>query len=270
MNGYYEHHLSMKTHKICPFIVRLSKNPVSSPANWHKNIEILLFAEGSGRIQYGKEVLSVFESDIVIISSGVLHRVYNKCDASYYVVIIDEDFCNENGINTANLKFERVVRDAEVKALILKITERMKEYGESGDPILAAKLRLSVLALLITLCERYAVKNEGNEKEASRSEQYVKDVIEYINTNYSRPISLEELAARCGITKFHLAREFKKFTGQTLLTYTNILRCRKASMLIADGKTVTEAALECGFESLSYFSRTYKKIMGNSPSKKSQ
>ena len=97
---------------------------------------------------------------------------------------------------------------------------------------------------------------------------YVKSVIEYINANYSREVNLDELASLCGITKFHLAREFRKITGQTILTYTNILRCKKASVLIAEGKTVTEAALDCGFDSLSYFSRTYKKIMGNPPSKK--
>ena len=268
MNGYYEHHLSLKNHKLCPFIVRYSKNPVSSPANWHKNIEILLFTEGAGRIQYGKEALPLSPSDIVIIGSGVLHRVYNKSDACYHVIIIDEDFCNENGINISTLRFDKIVRDKEAEKLIFSIAAQMNEYRESEEPLMAAQLRVSVLSLLIILCQRYSVRDDGASIDSSRAEQYVKSVIEYINANYSREVNLDELASLCGITKFHLAREFRKITGQTILTYTNILRCKKASVLIAEGKTVTEAALDCGFDSLSYFSRTYKKIMGNPPSKK--
>ena len=75
------------------------------------------------------------------------------------------------------------------------------------------------------------------------------------------------IAAMCGITKYHLAREFKRITGQTVLTYLNALRCKKAQLLLSEGKTVTEAAFESGFESLSYFSRTYKRIMGAPPSR---
>ena len=82
------------------------------------------------------------------------------------------------------------------------------------------------------------------------------------------PLSLDTLASLCGVTKFHLMRQFKQYTGQTIFSYLNHLRCQNAELLIAEGNSITEAAYASGFESLSYFSRTYKKHMGTAPSKK--
>lgn len=91
-------------------------------------------------------------------------------------------------------------------------------------------------------------------------------MLEYLNENYTQSITLDELARLCGITKCHLAREFKRYTGQTVLTYVNSLRCQLAGLCISEGLSVTEAAYKSGFESLSYFSRVYKRLMGVPPS----
>jgi len=71
----------------------------------------------------------------------------------------------------------------------------------------------------------------------------------------------------CNITKYHLIREFKRYTGQTICTYVNILKCKRAEAFLVQGLTVTETATECGFDNVSYFSQVYKKIMGISPKK---
>lgn len=91
-------------------------------------------------------------------------------------------------------------------------------------------------------------------------------MVEYMNDHYNKRISLDEIAEHVGFNKFYLIREFKKYTGQTPFTYINILRCKKARLCILEGMTVTEAANESGFDTLSYFSRTYSKLMGQSPS----
>ena len=129
----------------------------------------------------------------------------------------------------------------------------------------AAKRRAAVLALLLSLYERHATAAVGDSATSKVAEEYVKRVLRHMNDRSNEKMTLESLASVCGITKFHLAREFKRYTGQTVLSYLNTLRCERAALLIAEGKSVTEAALSTGFESLSYFSRTYKRIFGTSP-----
>ena len=121
------------------------------------------------------------------------------------------------------------------------------------------------MSILIEACSSARIADKGKPEE-DRSERHVKRVIAYFNDNLAETITMDDLSELCGVTKFHLAREFKRYTGQTVFTYLNFLRCKRAKLLISGGKRVAEAAYECGFESLSYFSRTYKRLIGEAPS----
>ena len=266
MASRYEHYTDLKMNRLCPFWFGGEENGHSCPSNWHSNIEILVITRGVGAIQYGKRRFPLSEGNIVIVNSGILHRLYSDGGIDYNFTIIDDDFCRENGIDTALIHFDECFRDEGTKTLFEKCIECMRHYSYEQSPTAAAKLRLAMLTLLIDVAERHSVPEVMNSDAASPSELYVKRAIEYVNDNYTRKIALDDVAALCGITKFHLAREFKRMTGQPLFAYLNTLRCKHAQTVLDEGKTVTEAALESGFESLSYFSRTYKKLMGVSPS----
>ncbi len=267
MSVRYEHHTGIKKDKLCPFRFDGAENNYLAPTNWHSNIEIIVITLGSGAIQYGKEHLPLSPGDIVVVNSGALHRLYSDVGIGYNFTIIDESFCRENGIDTTAFHFTERFRDDATRDAFMNALERMKEYSGHPTPLNTVKVRAAMLALLIDITERHSAPVKTGSDAASQSELYVKRAIEYVNGNYTRKISLEEIAALCGITKFHLVREFKRMTGQTVFEYINILRCKEAQMMIGEGKSVTEAAIESGFESLSYFSRTYKRIMGVSPSK---
>ncbi len=263
----YEHHIAIKQDKLCPFKLGTAKTTLPAPSNWHENIEILLVMDGSGFMQYGRSVLPLACGDISVVNSGVLHRPFGDGDFDYRFLIIDERFCRENGLDVTAVRFREHFRDEATEVLFLRATEAAEAYEKAPSPISTARFRLSVLALLVDLFERHAAPTEAKDAPPSLSERYVKQLMEYVNEHYTERIGLDALASLLGISKCHLAREFKKITGQTVLAYINTLRCRRAELLISEGKSVTEAAIDAGFESLSYFSRTYKKLMGASPSK---
>ena len=91
-------------------------------------------------------------------------------------------------------------------------------------------------------------------------------MIQYLSEHCAQNITLDDLAQICGISKDHLIREFKRYTNQSVLNFLNTLRCKNAEVYLKEGRSVTETAGLCGFESVAYFSRTYKKYMGISPS----
>ena len=262
----YEHHLHLRRDKLCPFKFKKCEDVFNSVCNWHHNVEILLVTEGEGRIQYGTDDFAIREHDVIIVNSDVLHRVYSDRGISFIYVIVDESFCIENGIEMNSRIFEYKVTSCSLEGLYLQANKAYAEYRNSPTPINTAKARCSTLSLIIELCANHTVQDEGRPNLYSASERYVKQALEYLGDHFSEPVALEEIADICGITKYHLARVFKIYTGQTLFTYVNILRCKKAEICLSRGMTVTEAAQECGFESLSYFSRTYKKLIGHSPS----
>lgn len=266
MTGYYEHHLAIKKDKLCPFKLGTIRESRTARCNWHNNIEILHCFQGCGAVQYGKDTVMLNEGDIVVMNSGVLHRPYSKDGMSYHFIIIDESFCLENGVDTSRICFDVHLREQEALELFTHAVENMQQYRKSPDTLTIAKVRASMLNLLIHLISLHSHPFLSTQQKPSASDAYTKKTLEYLNEHYSQPIALDALADLCGITKCHLSREFKRATGLTVLTYVNILRCKKAEMLLSEGKTVTETAIECGFDSLAYFSKTYKKITGSSPS----
>ena len=94
----------------------------------------------------------------------------------------------------------------------------------------------------------------------------MKKAIAYIHTHLSEPITLDTLAAHVGIGKFHLSRRFKAFTGKTVVQVITLMRCTEARRLMEGGLSVSAAAASCGFENLSYFTRTFKSLLGILPS----
>lgn len=262
----YEHHLDLRRDKLCPFKFNTNEEVYNSVCNWHHNIEILLVTDGKGHIQYDSEDFAIEKHDIIIVNSGALHRPYSEEGVSFHYVIIDESFCLENGIELNGRYFERCFKSEGFERHFLNAYALYDEYKRNPSPINIARLRLAVLGLVIALCEDHTAQTAQEPPSRSISKNYVKKTLEFLGDHYAEPISLEDVASVCGVTKYHLAREFKRYTGQTVFTYVNVLRCKKAEICISKGMTVTEAARECGFESTPYFSRTYKRLMGRSPS----
>lgn len=95
---------------------------------------------------------------------------------------------------------------------------------------------------------------------------YVKTIIEELNNNPHKKIKDYELRKR-GIDPAQIRRWFKKHHNLTFHSYQRMLRINNAYEEINNGETVTGAALENGYDSLSGFNHSFRNIFGNSPSK---
>ena len=89
---------------------------------------------------------------------------------------------------------------------------------------------------------------------------------EYINSNFMQKISLNEIALEFYISKYYLAREFKKFFGMTVGDYISVKRitCSK-ELLRFTNKTIEEISIICGIPDTNYFSKVFKKLEECSP-----
>lgn len=100
-----------------------------------------------------------------------------------------------------------------------------------------------------------------------RESDSISPLISYVHENFLTLSSLDEVASTFYITPSHLCRTFKKLTGYTMIQYINILKIQKACGLLLDTqKSVTEIALDCGFNSTMYFCKTFKAILNVTPS----
>ena len=91
--------------------------------------------------------------------------------------------------------------------------------------------------------------------------------VSYIDHNYTEQFSLDEIARRNNVSKYHFARRFKMATGFSFKEYLNHKRVEEAKALLRkNGVSIAEACYAVGFNDLSYFGRVFKRIEGRTPS----
>lgn len=248
-----------------PFVLydALERTPhnCSNAQNWHEEIEIELCTEGRGEVLLGGKYFDFEPGDIIIVNSDVLHHTGSKHRVVYTCLIPRIDFCRAVGFEPRKLHFCEKIRDARVEALIKELTA-----GYSASTDIGAKLRLceKLLQLLSIIANEYSTDRAKADDDVHML--HVRVAIEFIHINYTKKFTLDQIARSIFIDKYTLCREFKRATGQTVVEYANSYRVQKAARLISSGRNVAEAAHECGFENLSFFTRTFKKYMGILPS----
>lgn len=91
--------------------------------------------------------------------------------------------------------------------------------------------------------------------------------IAYVEQNYQRKLSLEEVALALNFAPSYFARFFKRFTNTTFLSYLNTYRINKAQwLLVNEDKSISEISEEVGFGSVKTFNRLFKATTNMSPS----
>ena len=98
--------------------------------------------------------------------------------------------------------------------------------------------------------------------------QRVNRAIDYILAHLDQPLSLELVAERAGFSPFHFHRIFSGLVGETLNHFIKRVRLERALRMLSfdPRRTLTEVAFECGFQSSSDFSRSFKQAYGTPPS----
>ena len=266
----YIHETHIMKNALLPIIYHpctVRSSDLTRIANWHENVEFLCFYRGEGMIRFETEWKSVKCGDIAVINPDVLHHIASGSEVEYHCLIVDRKFCEDNGIDILSLKFNEIIRDERLFSAFEKMIELIKPVYENDiDEFSVAKARHSLLGFLLDLCIGHITEKAEKKNSRPGASERVKTVMLYLRARISEPVTLDEIAEHVGISKYHLSREFKLYAGSTLFDYLNIIRCKEAQRMLTDGATVSEAATACGFESLSYFTRSFKKYIGKLPS----
>lgn len=128
----------------------------------------------------------------------------------------------------------------------------------------ANELVITALFMQITgfLCRSY---DEASQKSAASHNPY-STLINYIGQNFTSTITLEQLSQHSGLSKNGIISIFNRLYHTTPIKYINTLRIYRAEELLrSTDLTITQIALECGFNDSNYFTRTFRSIKGMTP-----
>ena len=266
IQSWYEPHIFQNP--LVPFFLgKMKITPAEvGGTNWHTNIEIIYCISGKGTVICGSREYNILAGDIVIINTQITHGIRTDSEVEYYYLIIDNDFCKSNGIDTSELIFTEYISSHSLEQSYREIVNVIVNKSNFPSTYIYALIRSKVLQLLIALCDCCLNENVERNVLSTPSLERIKETMIYIQKNYVDKLSVEMLAEKVGVCKNHLEREFKKYTKITIVEYINSQRCKSAQRYILYGESASTAAALSGFDNLSYFSRTYKRHIGCLPS----
>ncbi|MEP4884629.1 helix-turn-helix domain-containing protein, partial [Maribacter dokdonensis] len=215
------------------------------------------------------------ENDLVLIGSNIPHLNFDYGVKTTYreeVLHIKPSFKNTYVDPIPELQSLNRLLDLSRYGIAFHGNTK-KEVGEMLKELHTLKpfeYFMAVMAILkrlsqsneFQLLHKKPYKNRYSKKEQSR----IRDIYALIDERYQGKISVDEVAKFCNLTKPAFCRYFKKATGSTFIEFLNQYRISQSKRMLLTGKNVSETCFECGFESLSYFNRTFKKVTGENPS----
>ncbi|MDF2586981.1 MAG: AraC family transcriptional regulator [Anaerocolumna sp.] len=242
--------------------------------HWHEECEFIYIKSGSAFIRIGIENLELKEGQCAFVKPNTLHSISSedKDCLDFYAVVFHPSFlfsnidiCNRYLSPKYNINncFSPIEKENYVIETIKLICNTYEEKP------FAYELKIkSNLYIIFSYIFEAGLFNTNTITENTTSIIKLENVIQYIHKNYNTNITVDELARVSGYSISHFTYFFKEITGRTPIEYINLHRIYIAcDFLKKTNLNVLEISLECGFENVGYFIKTFKRYIGYTPYK---
>lgn len=242
--------------------------------HWHKEIEIVVLYEGNVSLETAKESIILKKGDGVFINSEELHYFKKLGDEKCVLIsyVFDKSLViGDKGSIIERKYIEPLVQNKTLslfkisETLSRKLEEVFFEYEDKkfGVEINIRNILSSVLLEIIIenrekLIEKKTYKNLDNQR--------IKGMLDFIQKNYSNELTLKEIGEAVFIGERETLRCFARTIGISPIEYLKKYRVKvAANLLTTTDLPVTEICIQCGFNSPSYFSKSFQRVFNVTP-----
>jgi AraC-like DNA-binding protein len=242
--------------------------------HYHPEYELVYIDGASGTRHVGEHISRYVDSDLVFIGPNIPHLNFDygvRTDYRKIVVQLDRDFLGEQLWLAPEM--------TSVAALFTRARSGLVFHGATKAAVgeeLTQLASLPPLDRLLSLLRIFQQLSESREVAALNTspissvydldaQQRLKRITHFVAEHYERHIELHEVADLVHLTDAAFCRYFKRMTQLTFTQFVNRYRVQEAQRLLLMNHSVTESAMACGFESLSYFNRVFRNLTGENP-----
>lgn len=239
--------------------------------HYHPEIELVFVFDGIGRRHVGNHVSFYEGGDLVLIGSNLPHSGFGYGALGMHEEIVLQ-FKKE--LIQDMVEFEKVnkmLRNAQFGVAFSSETKRaLMPYFREIKNMQPFQRYLTLLSILEKLAQQTDFQLLNNavfqQSNFSKDQDRVLRIFEFMEKNYAENIKTQALADLSHLTLPAFCTYFKKNFGVSFTDFLNEYRINQACCQLTEGKSVSDAAFQCGFNSISYFSRTFKQFKSISPS----
>lgn len=246
----------------------------------HSFLEFTYIESGQIEHDFDGEVSILKAGDYFIVDYGTQHRykAIGKEELKVINLLFFPDFVDrtvgknegfENVVNSYFIRFKYqslkhsptgVVFHDDSKEVYEIVKQITKEFREEKDGFFECIRCLIVQLFIITM--RKIGKKDGAKNESN----VIKEIIEYIKTNYNEHISLGDIAKKYNYSLSHISKKFSNEVGVGFTQYLQKIRIEQSCRLLETGQyTVSEVASLVGYTNIKFFNKVFKETLGVNP-----
>lgn len=237
--------------------------------------DLVLFPRGTGHLLLSSPLAEVIPSDRVCYTTATEHGDRFQSGAGKKTEMICGSF-SINGAHAAlllptlpqiiHIRAKGEERDRWICSTLGLLANEVARRGEGSSLVIQQLLDTLFVQILRSSSMELAEQNRG--LFAALRDRAMVEVLNCINTHYTRSWTLEELAKECGLSRTALAVKFQSLFGQGVATFLRNQRISCARRLLAESKlSVKEIAHEVGYSSSEVFIRNFERLQGLSPAR---
>ena len=247
------------------------------PVHWHDELEIIYVKSGFLTVNISGENYIGKPGDAFVVSPGNLHFMGSQTGTvDYFTFLFPLKYI---AFRTDDMLDDKLIEPLNSGHLMIspEIKDTVKEQCEQLAGVYAAeidesesKITVQIKKKIILLQFIHELWKKGFivENDTTGRNTVEKEMVSYIQQNYTGKILLREFGEQFHLSEKYISRYFKDHFHITLSQYVTYLRLEHAKQMLQETDiSVTEVAMQSGYQNISYFIRSFKKMYGVSPLK---
>ena len=247
------------------------------PVHWHDEFEIIYVKSGLLTVSISGESYIGKAGDAFVVSPGNLHLMGSQTGTVDYFTFLfplkyisfrTDDMLDDKLIeplNSGHLMISPEIKDT-VKEQCEQLARVYAAEIDKSESKITSQIRKKII--LLQFIHELWKKGFIVENDTTGRNTVEKEMVSYIQQNYTGKILLREFGEQFHLSEKYISRYFKEHFHITLSQYVTYLRLEHAKQMLQETDiSVTEVAMQSGYQNISYFIRSFKKTYGVSPLK---
>lgn len=251
------------------------------PWHWHNELELGLIANGSATVETGSETRLLHAGEGFFFNSNILHTIALADDESCEIHSV---LCHPRAVSgsTDNIIWQKYLKPlienqacpcfflsptAVWQKQVLDCMVSLWQTAEQEPYGYEIGIR-NELSTIITLFSQYQpVVNKKSFGKEQRDNARIKEMLAFLQANYDRELTIEDIASACSISASECIRCFRATINTTPIAYLKSYRLQQAALkLQLSTDKISAIAESCGFREMSYFAKSFREVYGCTPS----
>lgn len=251
------------------------------PWHWHGELEAAIVAEGAVAVAIGKERYAIGPGEGFFVNSGVLHRVWDanishcrlhslvfhprlvggSLDSVFYQDYV-LPLCENHALDGIVLSGREPWQQQALEAI-----EAAWQSCVQEPDCFEFRVRGELSRLIGLIHGQQPPSHSFKASKANREGERIKTMLQYVHDHFDTQLDVGQIAQSAAVSKTECMRCFRSTVGISPIQYVKQYRIQKAArMLSATDHQIADIAADCGFQDISYFTKTFREVKDCTPS----